>query len=323
MPQIRPHHRCHRGALGWAHPTASSQRSEAACLVLAGGFLRSGTSAIPPHLWARSPARCREELGRAALVVCSADRGEHDVGDAGVADSVELLGERGLVADQQYVGRAGDAFAVEHRAVLRDLAGEGELLGESRPYGVLGGRETHSKPRHDQRGTDAGRSGDRRYDVVAEQGAEASLEEIARRAGVGSATLHRHFGGRIALLEAVFRSSIDAVCAQATELLDASDPLQALTTWLHAMVAHATGSRGLATALVMSGDRDSDAHARLLTAGRTLVRRAQTEGAVPPDVRIEDLLKLANGISLASGEDTAQADRLLTLAIRGIAPARG
>jgi AcrR family transcriptional regulator len=158
--------------------------------------------------------------------------------------------------------------------------------------------------------------------VIAAQGADASLEEIARRAGVGSATLHRHFGGRIALLEAVFRSSIDTVCAQATELLDGPDPLQALTSWLHTMVVHATGSRGLATALVMSGDCGSDAHTRLLAAGRKLLDRAQNAGVVPEDTRIEDLLKLVNGISLASGEHPAQAARLLSLAIRGIAPAR-
>ncbi|MFD7160139.1 TetR/AcrR family transcriptional regulator [Kribbella sp. NPDC059898] len=159
-------------------------------------------------------------------------------------------------------------------------------------------------------------------DVIGEYGADASLEEIARRAGVGSATLHRHFGGRIALLEAVFRSSIDAVCAQATELLDDPDPLRALTAWLQTMVAHATGSRGLAAALVMSGDCGSDAHARLLAAGRKLVDRAQAAGAVPAETRVEDLLKLVNGISLASGDDPDQAARLLTLAIRGIAPAR-
>src|SRR5689334_3188125 len=130
------------------------------------------------------------------------------------------------------------------------------------------------------------------------------------------------YGGRIDLLEAVFRSSIDAVCAQATELLDDPDHLQALTSWLHTVVAHATGSRGLATALVMSGDCGSDAHARLLSAGRKLLDRAQKEDVVPEDTRIEDLLKLANGISLASGDDPDQAARLLTLAIRGIAPTR-
>ncbi|MEV0789596.1 helix-turn-helix domain-containing protein [Kribbella sp. NPDC050459] len=158
-------------------------------------------------------------------------------------------------------------------------------------------------------------------EVVAEQGADASLEEIARRAGVGSATLHRHFGGRSALLEAVFRSRIDAVCERAAELLAEPDPLRALTVWLRLMVAHATSSRGLATALILSGDCGSDAHTRLLDAGRKLLERAQHAAVVPSEVRIEDLLKLVNGISLASAEDTAQGDRLLTLAIRGIAPA--
>src|SRR5205807_2338090 len=78
---------------------------------------------------------------------------------------------------------------------------------------------------------------------VAEQGAEASLEEIARRAGVGSATLHRHFGSRPVLLEAVFRSRIDAVCTEAEDLLDAPDPASALVGWLRSMVAHATANR--------------------------------------------------------------------------------
>jgi transcriptional regulator SbtR-like protein len=89
------------------------------------------------------------------------------------------------------------------------------------------------------------------------------------------------------------------------------------------MVRHATSSRGLATVLVMSGDCGTDTHARVIAAGRRLLERAQDGAAVPADVRIEDLLKLVNGISLASGDDSAQADRLLTLAMRGIAPARG
>ncbi|MEV5965089.1 helix-turn-helix domain-containing protein [Kribbella sp. NPDC051952] len=153
-------------------------------------------------------------------------------------------------------------------------------------------------------------------EVVGEQGADASLEEISRRAGVGSATLHRHFGGRGALLEAVFQNRIDTVCAQAEELQDHPEPLQALTIWLHSMVAHITSTRGLGPALVMSAERGSACHERILAAGRSLLTKAQ----VRDDIAIEDLLKLVNGISLASDEDTAQADRLLDLAIRGIAP---
>ncbi|MFC7643282.1 TetR/AcrR family transcriptional regulator [Streptosporangium lutulentum] len=60
--------------------------------------------------------------------------------------------------------------------------------------------------------------------AIAQHGAEASLEEIARHAGVGSATLHRHFPSRQALLEAVFRDRVETLCAKASELAAASTP---------------------------------------------------------------------------------------------------
>jgi hypothetical protein len=66
----------------------------------------------------------------------------------------------------------------------------------------------------------------------------------------------------------------------------------------------------------MSAERGSECHERILAAGRSLLTKAQ----VRDDIAIEDLLKLVNGISLASDQNTAQADRLLNLAIRGIAP---
>jgi AcrR family transcriptional regulator len=160
-------------------------------------------------------------------------------------------------------------------------------------------------------------------EVVAEQGAGASLEEIARRAEVGSATLHRHFDGRAGMLEAVFESSIDTICARAVELTDHPEPLQALTIWLHDMVAHITTVRGLGPALMMSAERGSQCHLRIRAAGRSLLDRAQEDGSVPVDVDISDLLQLLNGISLASDSDTAQADRLVRLVIRGVAPNAG
>jgi len=159
-------------------------------------------------------------------------------------------------------------------------------------------------------------------EVVAEQGAEASLEEIARRAGVGSATLHRHFGGRVALLEAVFENSIAGVCARAEELRDHPEPLQALTIWLHGMVGHIATVHGLGPALVMSAEHGSQCHVRIRSAGRLLLERAQADGSVPADVDISDLLTLVNGIALASGQDADRAGHLLDLVIRGIAPAQ-
>lgn len=157
-------------------------------------------------------------------------------------------------------------------------------------------------------------------EVVAEQGADASLEEIARRAGVGSATLHRHFRSRQALLEGVFRDRVEALCAHGEELLAESDAGAALTTWLHAVVAHATTNRGLAPALAMCADPTlgSSAHAAILTTGDALLNRAKQRDQVRPDLAIDDLFALVNAISSATEQDPPQAARLLTLALEGV-----
>lgn len=161
-------------------------------------------------------------------------------------------------------------------------------------------------------------------EVVAEQGADASMEEIARRAEVGSATLHRHFGGRTKMLEAVFESSINAVCAKSDELLDHNDPGEALRTWLSAVVAHATKNRGLGAALTMSAEQGSHLHARITQAGQQLLERAQKHRAADSEATIGDLLALVNAISLttdrATPEGAARAGRLLGLVIRGVTP---
>jgi AcrR family transcriptional regulator len=145
-------------------------------------------------------------------------------------------------------------------------------------------------------------------EVVAEQGADASLEEIARRAGVGSATLHRHFASRMALLDAVFAERVAALCALGRQA--AGDPRDALVRWLREVVRHATRNRGLATSL-LKGTGES-CHAQILATGEALVARAAA------DVATADLLTLANGIALAAGEDEELADRLLTLALTGL-----
>lgn len=151
-------------------------------------------------------------------------------------------------------------------------------------------------------------------EVVAEQGAEASLEEIARRAGVGSATLHRHFPSRLALLDAVFAERVATLCDHAAALLDAQDPGEALVRWLRELVHHAVHNRGLATSLA-KGTGDS-CHAKILAAGEALVTRARKD--IREDVTTVELLALVNGVSLAAAEDEKLADRLLTLAVTGL-----
>jgi AcrR family transcriptional regulator len=164
--------------------------------------------------------------------------------------------------------------------------------------------------------------------AIARDGADASLEEIARRAGVGSATLHRHFPSRQALLEAVFRAKVEALCRAARAPATEPDPGKALVTWLRDVVEHAASNRGLAAAL-MRGARDGDpafgatCHSMIKSSGGELLERAREAGAIRPGVAIVDLLKLANAIAMATEREphgAAEADRLLTLALNGVHP---
>jgi AcrR family transcriptional regulator len=109
--------------------------------------------------------------------------------------------------------------------------------------------------------------------AIARDGADASLEKIARRAGVGSATLHRHFPSRQALLEAVFRAKVEALCHKARSLTTDPDPGVALVTWLRQARAIRPGVAivellKLANAIAMATEREPDGAAeadRLLT----------------------------------------------------------
>lgn len=151
---------------------------------------------------------------------------------------------------------------------------------------------------------------------VAVTGADASLEKIARDAGVGSATLHRHFPTRQALLEALFHDRVEDLCAQAGHL--------SLTDWLRAVADYGATTRGLAASLLAAGvtPTPSACEAMLTDAGGALLRQAQDAGDVRPDVVITDLLTMVNAVSLAT-QDGTEAVRLVTLALQGIhTPAR-
>ncbi|MEU4720143.1 helix-turn-helix domain-containing protein [Nonomuraea dietziae] len=158
--------------------------------------------------------------------------------------------------------------------------------------------------------------------AIAEHGAEASLEEIARHAGVGSATLHRHFPSRQSLLEAVFSGRVEALCAKAGELGAQLDPAPALVAWLRAVGTHAAVNRGLAASLLGSDPTmGANCHTMIVDAGGDLLERARRAHAVREDVAIVDLLKLVSAISLATEQEpggAAEADRLLGLAINGV-----
>ncbi|SDQ62977.1 TetR/AcrR family transcriptional regulator [Quadrisphaera sp. DSM 44207] len=162
--------------------------------------------------------------------------------------------------------------------------------------------------------------------AFAQHGAEASLEEVARRAGVGSATLHRHFPSRVALLEAVFHDRVEVLCARARELARDCEPATALAAWLRALGAHASATRGLAASLLDGAraagpeEQGGTCHAMVSDAGGQLLEAARAAGAVRPDVSLDDLLALVNAISLVAerSADEGAAVRLLDVAIDGM-----
>ncbi|MEW1643091.1 TetR/AcrR family transcriptional regulator [Streptomyces sp. NPDC091219] len=161
----------------------------------------------------------------------------------------------------------------------------------------------------------------------AAHGTDASLEDVAKRAGVGIGTLYRHFPNRQALMSAVFEDAARELLVLSRELLSAPQPCGALVTWLREMVTHASEYRGLSRALMAVDLDGSSALARcshpIREAGGALLVRAQEAGDVRGDVEIGDLLQLTHAIALAAEGnpgDPELADRLLTLTLRGLKP---
>jgi AcrR family transcriptional regulator len=158
-------------------------------------------------------------------------------------------------------------------------------------------------------------------EVFTEQGVTAPLDEIARRAGVGNATMYRHFPTRRDLVIAVYADEVTALCALGESLRE-RPPGDALFTWLRAFVTHVATKRELPLALTDEGGRSAlfeQWHGSMHTAASALLTAAQAAGDVRPDLGVADLLALAHGIALtATGDEQVQ--RLLTLVREGVNP---
>jgi AcrR family transcriptional regulator len=162
--------------------------------------------------------------------------------------------------------------------------------------------------------------------AFAESGADASLDEIARRAGVASGTLYRHFPTRLDLIEAVLAEQIAELAEFGRGLLAADDEFDALSAWLRATLTHALTYKGLSAAVMNSAlDRGNGLvsawHAELFEVGAALLARARQSGAVTADADDADVLKMVGAIAWAaqdSPDSPAQADRLLALLMNGL-----
>jgi len=163
-----------------------------------------------------------------------------------------------------------------------------------------------------------------------EHGADdVSLEEIARRAGVGIGTLYRHFPTRQALLEAVYTDQVESLSARAEELLRAESPGNALADWMRALMKFSSTKKSMTTALLATLGTDSEllsaCSKQIKEAAESLLSRAQQAGAVRTDFDPKDLMRLVHAVNIATEKttDPGQADRMLALILDGMRPQQG
>jgi AcrR family transcriptional regulator len=157
--------------------------------------------------------------------------------------------------------------------------------------------------------------------AFAEGGESTSLEEIARRAGVGIGTLYRHFPNRQALLEALYLDEVEEVSRSAAAFEDA-DPWEALNGWFERFIAYLGTKRALAHELLNYLDQDAPlfqvCRASLFDAGEPLLKRAQEAGAVRPDVTIAEVIQMVVGIGKIPTSDPAQTEHIVRIALDGL-----
>ncbi|MBY3314645.1 TetR/AcrR family transcriptional regulator [Rhizobium laguerreae] len=137
-------------------------------------------------------------------------------------------------------------------------------------------------------------------DVVAEHGTDVSMRDIARRAGVGFATLLRHFPTREALFEALLRTNLDALTQRAGELEASTPPAEALLTWFREWIAFAKSHRGVVALMAAAHTNPESALyascATLHAASARLLLHAQAEGTARIDMTGDDLFGLMSAL---------------------------
>jgi AcrR family transcriptional regulator len=160
-------------------------------------------------------------------------------------------------------------------------------------------------------------------------GAEVSLDEIARRAGVGIGTLYRHFPTRDAIVEAVYRREVRQLGGSATRLLESLPPGEALHAWMRLFVDYIATKKVIAGALsaLVGGTSDLFAASGVMIADAMalLVERAAAAGDIRSDVDPSDLLRALVGFTYGSTGPGWQASalRLIDILMDGLKPAPG
>jgi AcrR family transcriptional regulator len=161
-------------------------------------------------------------------------------------------------------------------------------------------------------------------DAFADPEADVSMAEIARRAGVGSATLYRNFANRRQLLEALYVDEIDAVC-EAAATIGGDTPGASLTGWLRRFYTYFNSKRLVAAELLKHSDPHDPVfgtgYTRVLDAGRPLLLAAQASRETRSDLTLEQILDMIAAIAKIPG-DTSYREPILQAALDSLRPIR-
>src|SRR5580700_4217196 len=186
-------------------------------------------------------------------------------------------------------------------------------------------QSVHRKPR-----SDAQRNRERILEVAKEaftrSGANTSLDDIAKQAGVGAGTLYRHFPSRDELLEAVYRTEVEKLAAAEQKFAETMSPIEALRGWMFLFVDYIATKKIIAPALntLVGGPSKvfEASHDQIWGAIRALVKRAIKSGGIRKDLDPLDLLRALIGVAnVASSPDWQQsARRLVDILITGSRP---
>lgn len=158
--------------------------------------------------------------------------------------------------------------------------------------------------------------------VFTTQGTAASMDAVAKEAGVGVGTLYRHFPKRVDLAEALYRNDVDEIVEAASKALAEPDAWQGLSTWMETYVRYSISKRALLNELNEAFAKDpglrSASRERVIAALSAVLTRAQASGAARSDLNGEDVLQLVWPMCMSATLTEPQARRLLTTVLDGL-----
>ena len=160
--------------------------------------------------------------------------------------------------------------------------------------------------------------------VFAQEGGGASMEAIAKEAGVGIGTLYRHFPKRIDVVEAVYREDVDELTNVAESASATMEPWPALVAWLEAFVRYAMGKKRFLNELHEAFEKNPDLRSasreRIVSALGVVLTPAQEAGVVRTDIDAPDLMQLLGSMCMSATLTADQSGRLLVMIQDGLRP---